>query len=244
MNLTQLIYNQVFRAPLSSIEKDGKCIINTINPHSYCVAKKDKLFEEALLRSDVLLPDGSGIVLAAKVLIGKNIRKIAGADVHQYLLEEANSKNKKVFYLGASQYTLQLIERRIKKEFSNISIGSYSPPYRAEFTKDETLMMITAVNDFNPDFLFVGMTAPKQEKWVYLNKNLINANVITSIGAVFDFYAGTVKRSGEIWIQLGLEWLPRLLRDPKRLWKRNFVSTPTFLWEVVKEKFILMCSKS
>ena len=81
------------------------------------------------------------------------------------------------------------------------------------------------------------MTAPKQEKWVYENQNQINANVITSIGAVFDFYAGTVKRSGAIWIKLGLEWLPRLLRDPKRLWKRNFISTPLFLWDVLKAKW-------
>jgi N-acetylglucosaminyldiphosphoundecaprenol N-acetyl-beta-D-mannosaminyltransferase len=80
------------------------------------------------------------------------------------------------------------------------------------------------------------MTAPKQEKWVYENQENLNANVIASIGAVFDFYAGTVKRSGKIWIKLGLEWLPRLLRNPNRLWKRNVISTPTFLWDMLKTK--------
>ena len=80
------------------------------------------------------------------------------------------------------------------------------------------------------------MTAPKQEKWVYRNKDSISADVIASIGAVFDFYAGTVIRSGPIWIKLGLEWLPRLLKEPKRLWKRNFISTPVFLWDILKEK--------
>jgi N-acetylglucosaminyldiphosphoundecaprenol N-acetyl-beta-D-mannosaminyltransferase len=78
------------------------------------------------------------------------------------------------------------------------------------------------------------MTAPKQEKWVFANKDLLDATVITSIGAVFDFYAGTVKRSSPFWIKIGLEWLPRLVREPKRLWKRNFISTPLFLWDILQ----------
>ena len=93
--------------------------------------------------------------------------------------------------------------------------------------------MLEKVNHFKPDILFVGMTAPKQEKWVHLNKNILDVQIITSIGAVFDFYAGTVNRSSQFWILLGLEWLPRFLREPKRLAKRNLISTPKFLLEVV-----------
>lgn len=234
MNLTQLIHHRVFSAQLSSIRIDEKCIINTINPHSYCEAKKDDLFHKAILNSDVLLPDGTGIVLATQILTGNKIRKIAGADIHEFLLEQANAKKQRVFYLGASQNTLDLIEKRIQKEFSNIRMGSYSPPYKSEFSAADTNAMIGAVNNFKPDFLFVGMTAPKQEKWVFANKDLLDAKVITSIGAVFDFYAGTVKRSSPFWIKIGLEWLPRLVREPKRLWKRNFISTPLFLWDLLK----------
>jgi N-acetylglucosaminyldiphosphoundecaprenol N-acetyl-beta-D-mannosaminyltransferase len=80
------------------------------------------------------------------------------------------------------------------------------------------------------------MTAPKQERWVHDNRGNLNAPLICCIGAVFDFYAGTVKRSGQFWINAGLEWLPRLIREPKRLWRRNFVSTPLFLWYVFREK--------
>jgi N-acetylglucosaminyldiphosphoundecaprenol N-acetyl-beta-D-mannosaminyltransferase len=234
MNLTQLIHHRVFSAQLSSIRIDEKCIINTINPHSYCEAKKDDLFHKAILNSDVLLPDGTGIVLATQILTGNKIRKIAGADIHEFLLEQANAKKQRVFYLGASQNTLNLIEKRIQKEFSNIRMGSYSPPYKSEFSAADTNAMIGAVNNFKPDFLFVGMTAPKQEKWVFANKDLLDAKVITSIGAVFDFYAGTVKRSSPFWIKIGLDWLPRLVREPKRLWKRNFISTPLFLWDLLK----------
>ncbi len=238
MDLKKVVNQYIYAEPLSEITTGKKCIINTINPHSYCEAKKDKVFAEALLNSDVLLPDGSGIVLATKILTGEKINKIAGADIHQYLLEQANLKNQKVFYLGASEKTLHLISNKIKIEYPNIKMDSYSPPYKPKFTAKDSEKMIAAVYVFKPEILFVGMTAPKQEKWVYQNKEEIEANIIVSIGAVFDFYAGTVKRSSPFWINLGLEWLPRLLREPKRLWKRNFISTPLFLLAILKAKLL------
>lgn len=211
-------------------------IINTINPHSYCVAKNDKLFYKSLNDSTLLLPDGSGIVLAAKFLLNRRIQKIAGSDIHIHLLKELNNKGGKVFYLGASNITLEKIAERVTREYPAINVGSFSPPFKEEFSAAENQEMITVINNFAPDILFVGMTAPKQEKWVYLNKNELNARIICSIGAVFDFYAGTKKRSGKIWIKLGLEWLPRLLREPKRMWRRNFISTPCFLFDVLMAK--------
>ncbi len=235
-SLKNLIDNYVFTDNLNNIDIDKRCIINTINPHSYCESKKDFAFQKALLKSDILLPDGIGIVLAAKVLLGQRIQKIAGADVHKHLLVEANKEHKKVFYLGSSKKTLKLIKRRLKKEYPSITVASYSPPYKVSFSQKDSLEMINRVNNFNPDILFVGMTAPKQEKWVAQNQQQLHTNVIASIGAVFDFYAGTKKRSSAFWIRLGLEWLPRLLQEPKRLWKRNFVSTPYFLWFMLLER--------
>jgi N-acetylglucosaminyldiphosphoundecaprenol N-acetyl-beta-D-mannosaminyltransferase len=97
--------------------------------------------------------------------------------------------------------------------------------------------MYDKVNEQKTDVLFVGMTAPKQEKWVNEYKNLLDAKTICSIGAVFDFYAGNIKRSSPFWISLGLEWLPRFLKEPRRLFYRNFVSTPNFILEVFWLKF-------
>jgi len=227
-----LNYN-VFTKSLQELDLNALRIINTLNPHSYCLSRYDKLFYEALQSSDILLPDGTGIVLAARILNNQSITKIAGADIHQYLLQQANLKNEKVFYLGASQSTLKLIESKIKKQYPNITVSSFSPPYKAQFSENDTRLMIQKVNEFNPDILFVGMTAPKQEKWVFANKEDINANTIVSIGAVFDFYAGNIKRSSDFWISIGLEWLPRFLKEPKRLARRNLVSTPKFLVEIL-----------
>ncbi len=236
MDLKTILKNNVYSSNLSNLVISKKCIINTINPHSYCVAKNDLVFLNALLSSDILLPDGSGIVLAARILTDKKINKIAGSDIHLHLLEEANLNHNRIFYLGSTNSTLELIKIRISKEFPNIVVSYYSPPYKEYLSEEDTAAIISAVNKFAPNILFVGMTAPKQEKWVYQNKDKLNSNVITSIGAVFDFYAGTIKRPNKIWIKFGLEWFPRFLKEPKRLWRRNFISTPMFLWEVFKEK--------
>ena len=102
-------------------------------------------------------------------------------------------------------------------------------------TKDSN-DMTSAVNMTKPDVLFVGMTAPKQEKWVYKNKDSLKVKTICSIGAVFDFYSGNVKRPSSLWISLGLEWLPRFIKEPKRLFRRNMISTPKFIFLVLMSK--------
>ena len=96
--------------------------------------------------------------------------------------------------------------------------------------------MIDAVNNGRPDVLWVGMTAPKQEKWIYENRDKLNVPFMAAIGAVFDFYAGTKQRSSGFWIRIGLEWLPRFLKEPKRLWERNMKSAPIFLGWIIREK--------
>lgn len=215
-------------------------VVNCINPHSHVVAVNDQAFMEALRRSDYLVTDGVGIQLAARIIEGKKVEKITGSDLHRVLLKSLSEKNDRCFYLGSSDSVLSKIRERAFSEFPSVKTGSYSPPYKNEFSQEDTMAMIESVNDFAPDVLFVGMTAPKQEKWVHENRHLINAPVICSIGAVFDFYAGTVKRPGKFWISLGLEWLPRLLREPRRLWKRTLVSTPLFMFYVIREKIRLL----
>jgi len=236
MNLTKIVKNQIFSQPLSDIKTDSKCFINTINAYSFCMAKKDVQFANILKTSDVLLPDGISIVLASKLLGGKKIKKIAGWDIHQYLLNEANTKGLKVFYLGAAQSTLELIEARVSKEFPKVNMASYSPPYKKVFSKNDNDEMIAQVNRFSPDILFIGMTAPKQEKWGQEFKDELDTKVISTIGAVFDFYAGTVNRAPKWVLNLGLEWFYRLIKEPKRMWRRYLGGNTKFIYYVLGEK--------
>jgi len=224
---------EVFTGELSSLDLSKKQIINTINPHSYVTAKQDFLFDKALHSSDILIPDGSGIVLAAKTLHNKKIKKVAGANLHQFLLEKMNEEHGRIFYMGASKTTLKKIYQKITTEYPNITIQYYSPPFKEKFSEKENKIIIDKINRFNPNILFIGMTAPKQEKWLYEHKEKLNFKVASSIGAVFDFYVGVVPRPSPIWIEFHLEWFLRFLCEPKRLWKRNFISTPKFLFDLL-----------
>jgi len=216
-------------------------VVTTICPHSYILARKDPSFRKALMTSDLILPDGIGIVIASRVINGEKLTKIAGSDMHDVILKALNQRKGSCFYLGSTDRTLRMIKERISGEYPSLRVGTFSPPFKPVFSEDDNLSMIKAINEFRPDVLFVGMTAPKQEKWVYENRSYITASVICSVGAVFDFYAGTIRRSGKFWISIGLEWLPRLLREPRRLWRRSLVSAPLFLWLVLREKLLIKC---
>ncbi len=114
--------------------------------------------------------------------------------------------------------------------------GTFAPPFKVAFSADDNQRMVEAVNEASPDILWIGMTAPKQEKWIYLHKDKLNVKFIGAIGAVFDFYAGTVKRPDPWFLDHGLEWLPRLIGEPRRLWKRMAISAPKFLFRVLYAK--------
>ena len=232
----------VFSNSLQDMEKKDSLLVNTINQYSYCLANEDKEFKKSLQASDILLPDGAAVVYAMKFLTGEKVKKIAGADVHHHLLEELNSKSGKCFYLGSSSITLKKITDKLAVQFPNIEVGSFSPPFKSEFNVAENAEMIDKVNDFNPDVLFVGMTAPKQEKWAYVHQSKLNVKIICTIGAVFDFYAGNINRPSPIWINLGLEWFVRLVKEPKRMWKRYLYFGPIFIYLICKEKTKLMFS--
>lgn len=209
------------------------------NPHSLVESDNDPVFRDALKTADILLPDGVGILLAARILKLFIPERVAGTEFFLALSERCNKqKNVKVFFLGSTQKVLDKLISKSRSDFPNIDVcGFYSPPFDEIFSQYDNDLIIDAINNAKPDVLWVGMTAPKQEKWIYENLDKLNVQFIGAIGAVFDFYAGTKKRAPEWLCRLGLEWLPRLLREPKRLWRRNFISTPLFLWKIYKQRF-------
>ena len=216
---------------------EGKKLINTINAHSYNTALKDKLFAEALQRGDALIPDGASIVMACRWLKAKSQPKerIAGWDLFVMEMERLNRKGGKCFFMGSSEKVLGLIKERTKAVYPNITVETYSPPYKPEFSEEDNRAIIEAINRADPDLLWIGMTAPKQEKWTYTHWDELKIRCHTgTIGAGFDFFAGTVERAPEWWQKHSLEWLYRLLKEPKRMWKRYIIGNTLFLWNVGK----------
>ena len=213
-----------------------KLLINTINAHCYNIAQFDLEYMKALYASDILLPDGVSVVMAIRFLKNNKITKIAGADLFFYELEKLNRNNGKCFFLGSSESTLQKIKNRISKDYPNIQVESYSPPFKKEFSESDNKIMLDKINEFGPNVLMVGMTAPKQEKWAYKHYQNLNVGHICCIGAVFDFYAGNINRAPQWMINLGLEWFYRLIREPGRMWRRYIIGNTKFIYCILKEK--------
>lgn len=212
----------------------------TINPHSYVVSLSDSNFSDSLKNANWLVPDGGGIIIASLLLGGSIRRRITGSDIFHGVLDLMNTYGEKsVFFLGSSDDVLSKIVKRLENEYPNIRIaGCYSPPYAEDFSEIENERIINIINSSNADVLWVGLTAPKQEKWIYTHIHKLDVKFTAAIGAVFDFYAGKVHRSPLIFRNFGLEWLPRLLQEPKRLWRRTIISAPVFLWHVFCQKIL------
>ena len=229
---------------------EGRLLINTLNAFSYNNARKDSGFAEALANGDVLIPDGMSVVKACQWL--KNpaapVERVAGWDLFEYemarlnrlepLETSINHRRRTVLFFGSNEKVLGLIRERAAREYPNLTVKTYSPPYKDEFSEEDSRRMIEFVNQTNPDLMWVGMTAPKQEKWTYRHWDEMNVHChVGTIGAVFDFYAGTQKRAPLWWQRHGIEWLYRLIKEPRRMWKRYIIGNAEFLCYVLGEKF-------
>lgn len=147
---------------------------------------------------------------------------------------EFRSPQRTVMFMGSSQKVLNLIVKRAAEVYPHLKIVTYSPPYKPEFSEEDNKAIIDAINAADPDLLWIGMTAPKQEKWTYSHWDELNIHChVGTIGAVFDFFAGTVERAPMWWQRHGLEWLYRLLKEPKRMWRRYIIGNALFLFNVI-----------
>lgn len=233
------------KAELASLP-EGKLLINTINAHSYNTARKDSLFADALMNGDMLIPDGVSIVKACRWIKAKSLPKerLAGWDLFSFEMDKLERESvkcemlkKTVMFMGSSQRVLDLIVKRAAEVFPHLKVVTYSPPYKPEFSDEDNKAIVDAINAADPDLLWIGMTAPKQEKWTYSHWEELDIHChVGTIGAVFDFFAGTVERAPMWWQRHGLEWLYRLLKEPKRMWRRYIIGNALFLWNMLKEK--------
>ncbi len=194
----------------------------------YNTALKDAFFAEALMKGDALIPDGASIVMACRKLKAKSqpTERIAGWDLFAMEMVRLNQKESTCFFMGSSEKVLKLIREKTKTVYPNIRIETYSPPYKPEFSEEENRAIIEAINRANPDLQWIGMTAPKQEKWAYCHWNELDIHChCGTIGAVFDFFAGTMKGAPLWWQEHSLEWLYRLMKKPRRMWRRYITGT-------------------
>lgn len=204
-----------------------------INAHSAEMAHRDPTFMTALRQADLLVADGFGVILASRILGGRIRERATGPDLFMAISDALDREGgRSVFYLGGSEETLERIRIKHRERFANLAIaGVYSPPFKHAFSVADMETMAKRVNRVAPDVLWVGLGAPKQEKWILDSQDRLRVPLCGPVGAMFDYFAGNVPMPPK-WIErAGLHWAYRLAQDPIRLWRRN-LDSPLFLARV------------
>ena len=214
-----------------AIDRIDKLIINKIP--SYVVTpnvdhivklENDSEFRDVYKNADLVLTDGMPLIWISKLKKTPIKEKVSGSDLFPKVCNLAAKKEYKVFLLGAAEGVAEKAAQNLKLKYEGLNIvGVYSPSYGFENKKDEIKNIIEMINEVKPDILAVGLGAPKQEKFLYRYKDKLNVPVSLAIGASIDFEAGNIKRAPK-WMQsCGLEWFYRLMREPKRMFKRYII---------------------
>lgn len=202
------------------------------NVHTTVTAHDDAAYCNVQNSAVLALADGKPLSVVSKKRGYHQAQRVTGPDLMGELFQRDNGL--KHFFYGDTQETLDILKEKLLGEYPHIQIaGMVSPPFRA-LTEDEEQAHIKAMNDSGADIIWVGLGAPKQERWMYEHKGLLNG-VMIGVGAGFSYHAGRIKRA-PMWMQkLSLEWLYRLMQDPVRLAKRYLITNTRFLWLVSKE---------
>ena len=229
-------YNDFLKNLLSLSSEKKSSYVCISNVHMTIEAYLNKDFCNIVNNADIATPDGMPLAKAIKFIYGISQDRVAGMDLTEDLFRECEKHNKSVFIYGSTDDTLEKISTKVINDFPNLKLTNYSPPFRA-LSDNEKSNIITMINDSNPDFVFVALGCPKQEKWMAEHKDKVNSCMI-GLGGALEVYAG-VKDRAPLWMQkYSLEWLYRLMQDPKRLWKRYFVTNSLFIILFLKQYII------
>lgn len=203
-------------------------MIFTPNPEIVMMAQKDLEYKDILAEGDLVIPDGIGIIMASRIKKLGLDERLPGIEMMESILKYCNNAKKSIYLLGSSSHNVKSAAENIQETYPNLILAGYHDGY---FDDAEELRIVDKINEVKPDILFVAMGAPKQEKWMYKHRKILNVKVSMGIGGAIDVWAGAVKRAPKLFRKIGLEWLYRIVTNPKRI-KRSLV-LPQFLLKVL-----------
>ncbi len=197
---------------------------------SVMTARRDRGFRSICQRASLVVPDGMPLLWASRLLGNAIPGRVAGSDLLYELSLTASRKGYTSYLLGSTAIVLERLSDALCRLCPGLRItGTYAPPFFSEFPAEADREIVRRINESSPDILWVGMGAPKQEKWIHANLKSLNARIVIGVGAAFDICSGRVKRA-PVWMQKGgLEWFYRFLREPRRLFRRYFVGAAPFI---------------
>jgi len=204
------------------------------NAHMLIEAYQDIDFKKMFNNTDVVTADGISIKIALKVLKNITQERICGMDLLPQLLVEAAREEFAVFFYGTNPSTLKKVIQKCNMLHPRLKIaGSFSPPFR-ELIDDDINLAIDLFNESKPNIVFVALGCPKQEKFISQVAQR-TSTVLIGIGGALPVFAGEIRRSPQVMQKYGMEWLFRLLQEPKRLWKRYLITNSIFVWLIIRE---------
>lgn len=208
--------------------KHGQIV--TINPEMISAAQSNPEFADIIKKAELVVADGIGVEIGLKIL-GHSVKRIAGIDLGKALVEKFTASGKSVAMIGAKPGVVDSAVVNLSKEYQNLNVVYSHDGY---FDNDEDI--IESVVSANPDLILVALGSPKQEFFIHNIKEKLPNSTLIGLGGSFDVWAGVVERAPKIYQKLGLEWLYRTLKEPKRF-KRIFPTLPLFVLKVLKERF-------
>lgn len=207
------------------------------NVHVCVMAHQDKRLLRVLTDSFRTFPDGKPLAWIGNKRYGDRVTQVAGPDFFPAVLGLAGQHDYRHYFYGGAPETLRQLISNIKQKYPHATIAGYeSPPFR-DLSKQELEEALQRIRDAKPDFIWVGLGAPKQEYWMSEHWQELRPAILFGVGAAFDFHAGNVSRAPTWMRKNGLEWLHRFSQEPNRLWKRYLVTNSLFIWYLITEVF-------
>jgi N-acetylglucosaminyldiphosphoundecaprenol N-acetyl-beta-D-mannosaminyltransferase len=215
-----------------AVVRQRRVVIGVVNAAKVVNMHREPILRESVLDSDLILADGIAVVWASRILGRALPERVAGIDLFQRLLEVANDKGYSVYFLGATQDVLDEVVRRVGEEYPGARIAGSRNGY---FDVNDSKQIADEIRAAAPDMLFLGMTSPKKEIFLAQWGRKLDVAVCHGVGGSFDVMAGKVKRAPQLWQRLGLEWLYRVVQEPRRMWKRYLVTNTIFIGMLARE---------
>ena len=205
------------------------------NVHTTVMSYENEHYRTIQNSAAMALPDGAPLSGYSRIKGFKEAKRVTGPDLMVEIFKISHQRGYRHFFYGSTQKTLDAMKAVIDKDYPDMIVaGMYAPPFR-KLTEEEDNEIVAMINDAKPDFIWVGLGAPKQEEWMHAHTGKLNA-VTIGVGAGFDYLAGYIKRAPWIMQVLYMEWLYRLVQDPRRLWKRYVTTNVKFLKYIFKEE--------
>jgi N-acetylglucosaminyldiphosphoundecaprenol N-acetyl-beta-D-mannosaminyltransferase len=219
------------------IRRDNGRYVAVTGMHGVTEAQHDARFKEILNAADLTVPDGMPLVWLGRLRGFQLKRRVYGPELMLAVCAEVAKTGVRHFFYGATPSTLESLTAALTRRSPNIEIaGMISPPFRT-LTAAEDREFVTQINAARPDILWIGLSTPKQERWMYDHRDRLDVPAMIGVGAAFDIHAGRTKQA-PVWMrEHGLEWLYRLVHEPRRLWRRYLVFGSEFVFLVLRDYF-------